>query len=73
MIEQTYLKNQKSENWFFIRFKTLHNFLYEKLKTTLIEGRGVCISLTRKNPNVLEIGEEIKDIMRVNKSSSFPN
>ena len=46
-------KSQKSENRFFIRFRTLRNNLDKKMETALYEEGGEvcnCISLTRTGP-----------------------
>ena len=43
------LKMQKSENLFYINFRSLRVILDQKMKTALFE-RVVCISLTRTEP-----------------------
>ena len=53
-IERPYLKNkkpQKSENWFFIRFRTLRIISDQKIKISLFEevgGGSACIYLEQR-------------------------
>ena len=40
----------RSENWFFIRLRTLRKFLNQKPNLATFEGGEVCVSLTRNTP-----------------------
>ena len=50
--ERPYLKNQKFENWFFICFRTLCNFLYHKPNLTTFEGEGGCKISVLRSENI---------------------